>query len=784
MSKYQYFASVSALLLMTTHAMSQANLDNLLATVSVDKKGKCSIVDIRLNRPASYLHHFPANSGNSLSISIEPLGITTDNVAGVDTTAPDREAASVPVGNSAGLDGVSFDPDASGGPEIRLSFAKNVAFHVVMDTNTRHLRVDVAEPAHAQACFGKAAAVPSSTTEKAGKGDSAAVGNTAEASLAEGKSQLAGKDYARATAFFTKTIAIGSGKVRQEAQELLGLARERAGQLPHAQAEYQAYLKAYPNGAGASRVRARLQDVRAAMDQAAEQQFAERRGKQDLQASEKLKPATLKLSQVVEALTGASEQSTKSDAETPDGPIVVGGLHNTGQGLALDAKEPVKDPNAWTWEHSGSLAQYYYRNDNFRSSDPAAHNFGMHQVYQNEIVSSADGFLHGENQDYEMDLRSSLFNEKGFGQQSDIKSTNIGSLYVDLKSKDTGLSTRLGRQSKSTGGVFGRFDGALLGWQVNKEMKLQAYSGSPVYRRDAKPFADDRIFYGASVDYTFPGDQWAGALYAMAQDLGSIIDRRAVGAELRYTSKELSVYTAGDFDVFYKELNNAYVSANWHVREGTNVYASADYRRVPFLLTENALMGQNVEDLETLVSIWGEDNVYQFALDRTASARTINGGVSQDINQDWQFSLDGTVAEYSGTPASGGVDAIPPPGVEYYASASLNGANLLREGDSATFGLRYSGSKTSNFYMADAYYRIPINENWRLSPRIRFSMRDSKTADQKIYQVVPSIASRYRLNKKWSFESELGLTWEDIVTSLSATQTLNVRATAGYRFEF
>ena len=774
-SKFFVYASIPALLLMAAPAMSQATLDNLLATVSVDKKGKCSVVDIRLNRPASYQHHFPANSGNSLSISIEPLGTTANKD---ETTTADKEAASVSVGNAAGLDGVAYDPNASGGPEIRLSFTKNVAYRVVMDTNTRHLRVDVASPANALACLGQAATEAATPTDQAGKSDGAPVGNTAEAALAEGKAQMAGKDYARATAFFTKAITIGNGKTKQEAQELLGLARERAEQLPHAQAEYETYLKLYPKGEGAARVRARLEGVRAAMDQAANQQFAARKGKQDLTEGGKAAP---KASQVVEALT---DQSGKSNADVSTDAQVVGGLHNTGQGLALKGQEQAKDPNAWTWEHSGSLSQYYYRNDNYRSTDAVSHNFGMHQVNQNEIISSADGFLRGHNQDYEMELRASLFNEKGFGKQSDLKNTSIGSLYADLKSKGTGLSARLGRQSKSTGGVFGRFDGAMLGWQINKATKISAYSGSPVYSRKAKPFADKRMFYGASVDYTFPGDQWAGALYAIAQDIGTIIDRRALGMELRYTNKELSLYSAGDYDVFFKELNNAYLSGNWHVRDGTNVYGNIDFRRVPFLLTENALMGESVDDLETLVALWGDENVYQFAVDRTATAKTAGGGISQELNKDWQISFDATVARYSGTPDSGTVTGLPSPGIEYYLSSSLNGSNIFRDADSITMGLRYSGSKTSNFYMADAYYRFPVTENWRLSPRIRFTLRDSKTSDQKVYQVAPSIASRYRLNKMWSFESEIGATWEDTVTSLTSNQTLNVRATAGYRFEF
>jgi len=45
---------------------------------------------------------------------------------------------------------------------------------------------------------------------------------------------------------------------RADAQELLGLVRERAGQFAQAKAEYEEYLRRYPEGTGAARVRARL----------------------------------------------------------------------------------------------------------------------------------------------------------------------------------------------------------------------------------------------------------------------------------------------------------------------------------------------------------------------------------------------------------------------------------------------------------------------------------------------------------------------------------------------
>ncbi len=51
---------------------------------------------------------------------------------------------------------------------------------------------------------------------------------------------------------------------RSQAQELMGLVRERAGQLAQAKAEYEEYLRRYPDGPAAARVRGRLQTLAAA----------------------------------------------------------------------------------------------------------------------------------------------------------------------------------------------------------------------------------------------------------------------------------------------------------------------------------------------------------------------------------------------------------------------------------------------------------------------------------------------------------------------------------------
>ncbi len=174
-----------------------------------------------------------------------------------------------------------------------------------------------------------------------------------------------------------------------------------------------------------------------------------------------------------------------------------------------------------------------------------------------------------------------------------------------------------------------------------------------------------------SIDYTLPGDKWAGGLYAIGQEVQSIIDRRAIGAELRYNDETFTAYAAGDYDIFYKELNNAYLNGNWRVRNGTTIYGTVDFRRVPFLVTSNALMGQVEDDLQSLVDVFGLEDVYQLALDRTATAKTASLGISQEITDKWQITLDGMVADYSGTPASGGVDAIPDPASSTMPRCSL-----------------------------------------------------------------------------------------------------------------
>jgi hypothetical protein len=768
------FSLLAAVTFGAESARSQVTLDHLLGAVNVNGSLTCGTVDIRLNRPVSITSSTPLASGTDLMIKLEPLATT------LPSTDPNnlKEAASVAPGNVANLAAVVFDPAATTGPVIRIVFSKPMAFRVVRDENSRHVKLDVSPLANSEKCLGKAITFDESAPkpDEAAKTDAPAPTNDGPGALKEGKKFLAAGDYGRATAFFTKAVTIGTGATKQEAQEMLGLARERAGQMAFARSEYETYLKQYPGGPSAARVKDRLDGIVAAMETEANKQFALRQAQRAPDASGPVSNAQDKGNK------NALGQS--SAVPNPSNPGQSSTLSVTDRGIKSNLRDIAPDPKAWLWERHGSLAQYYYRDDNFVPSVQGSPTLDVHRVYQNEILSSGDFYIRGENEDYAVEANASAYNEKGFGDQNNINASNLSTAYVDAKLKKTHIGARLGRQSKSTGGVFGRFDGGVVTWEPIKDLKAQIVAGSPVYSRVALPFADSRYFYGASLDYTLPSKEWAGGIYAIQQEVNSIVDRRAVGAELRYNGKKLSVYSAADYDIFFMQLNNAYVSGTWNPREGTSVYGTADYRRVPFLLTSNALTGQNFTNLSTLVDAVGNSNVNQWATDRTASSETITIGASQQVFKDWQIALDATVAKYSGTPASGGVDEIPDPGIEYYLSAQMSGSSIFKENDSVSFGLRYSASKTSAMYMADATFRYPVNEKLRIGPRVRVSLRDSKNNNQKQYLVMPSFSARYRLDKKWSFETEIGGRWQDTVTAIDSNQTLDILATAGYRFEF
>ena len=82
--------------------------------------------------------------------------------------------------------------------------------------------------------------------------------------LRDARAALEKHQYPEAVDLLGRLLRQPEYPARVDAQELIGLVRERAGQFAQAKAEYEEYLRRYPNGPGVERVRIRLRTLIAA----------------------------------------------------------------------------------------------------------------------------------------------------------------------------------------------------------------------------------------------------------------------------------------------------------------------------------------------------------------------------------------------------------------------------------------------------------------------------------------------------------------------------------------
>ncbi|MBA1331926.1 hypothetical protein QQ73_12605, partial [Candidatus Endoriftia persephone str. Guaymas] len=161
----------------------------------------------------------------------------------------------------------------------------------------------------------------------------------------------------------------------------------------------------------------------------------------------------------------------------------------------------------------------------------------------------------------------------------------------------------------------------------------------------------------------------------------------------------MSVFGQFDYDIFHNELAMFLFQSNWSLTDDTKAYINLDYRSSPIITTSNALQGQEgVSSIKELSLSFTDDEIYQLALDRTANSTVVSLGGTHFLARDFQLSGDLTVANTSGTSASGGVDATAATGNEFYYTFQVLKNNLLKNGDIGILNLRYIDANSANTY--------------------------------------------------------------------------------------
>lgn len=737
--------SVGGSLIYSMPANAQAVTDRTLSEVNAEQIGKCTTLTINFNIRVQVLSSFPAR-GRELHVRILPLDAGAANGL--------REGLSLPP-NAPELRSVEYDGSNPAGPTLSLLFNTDINFEVMAGQNPRSVLVRISNVSAGAACATEVQSSPDDTA------------NT-DRLIGDAEQAIKTGEIDRAIQLLTNASALPLNPSSARAMELLGLMRERQGQTAQARVQYEEYLLRFPNGEGADRVRQRL----AALDSATQG-------------------------------PGTSQQ-----LRAPTGPI----------GSSED----------WKWGLRGSLSQFYFRDEGRTSTLNTSSTLGTEvdrSVNVNQLLNTGDITISGGNSRQQVQLRASGSYTKNFGTSRSITTINQGSevltfssrpgggitavtaLYLDYSNKDLGGSVRIGRQTRNSSGVLGRFDGALLGWQAKPTVRLNVVGGFPVLSSRQTSVMTERPFYGVSLDIGNKRSAIQTTVYWFDQRArGGFIDRQSAGIEARYARKNFNIFGIVDYDVKYSTLNLGLISMGYNFNDGSNLALTADYRKSPLLTTTNALIGQfdtvnNLPfgDLRGLRPFFTDAQIYQLARDRTLVAKSVTATYTRPLTKHLQFSTDLSMTDTGGTPqtpATAGtpeIGALPAMGKEYFFGAQLMSTDLLMANDIYILSGRYADTATARIYTVDLNARVPVSNSFRVSPRLRYGYRDGKITSSTpvpgtFKQFQPTLRLNYFPFKRSEIEIEMGgnFTQQSVYngTSWDRVNEKGWVLTAGYRLDF
>jgi hypothetical protein len=747
---------------------AQGGPDRLLSNVIVAEQNGCTVVKVDFNSRIQYQSHFPATGGDELKIQVNPM----DRAAGDRKPLSGSESLRAPSSERASIHAIELDTSGQAAT-LTVFFRRTVAYKVAQGIDFKSVIIAISGPASSTTCLpvmpvsdqsANAAGADQPSIVSRSKGAVPSTGPLSSAQLdtmlSEARAAIEKSNADRAVQLLTKIVEAGDTKQRPEALELLGAAREQRGQLSHARAEYQDYLKLYPSGAGAARVRQRLAAMESSAQSAAAAGTTLAQGQSGEPSARKIK------------LGG--DGAAKAPAQS---------------GYGTHLPEAPKSPSEWSVTQYGSLSSYYNLNQGGRGFIEAPRtNVGWdkedpYKTYQNSILSNFDYDARFDNAAYAGRLKFSASQQNNL-MQGGRNEARISALYLDGRIKDAGVTTRIGRQTGTSGGVLGRFDGGVASYQALQNGKVFVLAGSPVERSADIPFANQHRFYGAGTEFSFLNKSLELGGYIIEQRAEGLVDRQAVGTELRYVKDGTATYGTIEYDTHFGQLNSVAGTANKVFDDQSAASINLDYRRAPILLATNALQGQGVFTLRELLQRYSTGEIDRLALDRTAQSYTATASYSRPINAKLQWLSDATVTHLTGMPASGGVEAVPTIGTDYYLATQLIASGLWREGDNVSAGLRYANTPTSDRYMVELGMTYPINLDWRVNPMLRFGYSTYKTDSRIEYQVMPTIRTSYALRRDVQLELEVGGKLGITNSSDSREYQNELLFLAGVRYDF
>jgi len=432
------------------------------------------------------------------------------------------------------------------------------------------------------------------------------------------------------------------------------------------------------------------------------------------------------------------------------------------------------------WDFVSGFAQYYRRDvDTFDTDREDV-------IGLSALFTDVDFAVRRDGERFDLSSRISASNLHDLADEENPgpgDQTRVSYAYFDMIDTQLDWTVRVGRQSLHNWGVLGWFDGVHASYAVKTDQRVHFMSGFPV--ESTRDEVDtDRDFVGFAWDF----DKLIGdadlSVFLNNQQIEGIDARRAVGAEMHYSSQRGNVTAMIDYDIDYAELNSILTLGAWRLSERTTVSGLVDVRKSPILTTRNALIGQPFTTIEELLLVWTEEEIRQLALDRTAQTTTATLGVSQSLGERFQLNIDFTATEIDGTIASAGVPALPGTGAQSYLTTALVGTGILGRNDVQMLNLRVGqGDDFDTTYLAwDA--RFPIGQRVRLNPRIRTAVRDNALDGTTRESVNAGLRILVNTRAHFRFEFEVGVDELRRSTATTETTTSGYYLNLGYRANY
>ncbi len=262
-------------------AMFAAPLGTLQAApldeVNLQQQGDVALVTIRLTTPVHFLRYVPANKSRIVEIYYERVPSSDPTERWMDAEVRNSPATAMTPAFTV------TTRDQAVQPKLVVEFASEVAFSVNAGGDGRSFVIAI-KPEKSEAPVALNLPLPllptvlppvpeaTSSAPVAAPAEGAAADATAKAGetpppdnnqqayvlMLAGRDALSAKNYPAATEAFNKLLMLPPNQYSQDAQEWVGVARERGGQPDKAKVEYELYLKLYTSGQGVQWVKQRL----------------------------------------------------------------------------------------------------------------------------------------------------------------------------------------------------------------------------------------------------------------------------------------------------------------------------------------------------------------------------------------------------------------------------------------------------------------------------------------------------------------------------------------------